>query len=81
MAFIKYIKYEDASDKLKKLYEQFGGPSKTPANVVRIAGPNPDAMDAHLQFYRAVMSTNSAITRDQQEMIAVVVSSINQCHY
>ena len=81
MAFIDYIEYDDAPDHLKKLYDRYGGKTKTPANIVRIAGTNPPAMKAHLDLYRAIMFHKSDLSRHQREMIAVVVSSINQCHY
>lgn len=81
MAFIDYISYDDASPELRKLYDKYGGPNKTPANVVRIAGPQPKVMDAHLGFYRALMGGQLSITPQQREMIAVVTSGINQCHY
>lgn len=81
MAFIDYISFEDASDKLKELYFRFGGKENRPANIVRIAGHNPPAMDHHIKFYRAIMFGKSPLSRDQREMIAVVVSAINKCHY
>jgi alkylhydroperoxidase family enzyme len=81
MSFIGYISYDDASDDLKKLYQRFGGADKTPANVVRIAGHNPKAMENHVIFYRSIMFQDSPITRHQREMIAVVVSALNECHY
>lgn len=81
MSFIGYISYDDASDELKKLYQRFGGADKTPANVVRIAGHNPKAMEGHVNFYRSIMFQQSPITRHQREIIAVVVSAINECHY
>jgi len=81
MAFIDYISYQDASDTLKKLYARLGGKNKQPANIVRIAGPNPKAMDAHIAFYRAVMFQKSPLSRQQREMVATVVSAINHCHY
>ncbi len=81
MAFIKYINFEDASDKLKELYSRFGGKENKPANIVRIAGLNPQAMEKHIEFYRVVMFGKSPLSRDQREMIAVVVSVINNCHY
>ncbi len=81
MAFINYIPYNDASDKLKELYDKYGGANKTPANIVRIAGLNPDAMDCHIKFYRAIMFQKSPLSRHQREMTAVVVSAINKCHY
>lgn len=81
MAFIKYIPYDDASDELKALYEKYGGKSKIPANIVRIAGLNPKALAAHIDLYKAIMFGKSPLSRDQREMIAVVVSAINECHY
>lgn len=81
MSFIGYIAYEDATDDLKKLYEKMSGPSNTPANIVRIAGHNPKAMESHINFYRSIQYHKSPITRSQREMIAVVVSAINECHY
>lgn len=81
MAFIDYIEYDDAPDNLKKFYDRYGGKTKTPANIVRIASTNPPAMKAHLDLYRAIMFQKSDLSRHQREMIAVVVSSINRCHY
>lgn len=81
MAFIKYIHYDEASEELRKLYEKYGGKDKIPANIVRIAGTNPKALAAHIDFYRAIMFGKSPLSRDQREMIAVVVSAINECHY
>ncbi|MBD3332720.1 peroxidase, partial [candidate division GN15 bacterium] len=79
--FIDYISYEDASEKLRSLYDKYGGDNKTPANIVRIAGPNPRAMAAHMDFYRAIMFAKSPLSRRQREMIATMVSGLNQCHY
>ncbi len=81
MAFIEYITYDGASDELKKLYEKFGGAYKQPANIVRIAGPNPKVMEAMMPFYRAIMFHPSPLSRQQRELIATVTSVINKCHY
>ena len=81
MAFIKYIEFDEASDKLKDVYKKFGGPTNIPANIVRIAGFNPQAMEKHIEFYRSIMFGKSPLSRDQREMIATVVSVINKCHY
>ena len=82
MAFIDYIEYDDASPELKKLYEKSGAPKRTPANILRISGVNPKAYEAHLAFYLDVMGArDSALVPQQRELIATVVSVINQCHY
>jgi len=81
VAFIDYIPYDEASPELQELYRRYGGADNTPANIIRIAGHNPKAMEAHMTFYRAIMFGDSPLTRQQREMIGVVVSAINNCHY
>ena len=81
MAFIDYIPYDDASPELQELYRRYGGADSTPANIIRIAGHNPKAMEANLEFYRTIMLDDSPLSRHQREMIAVVVSAINKCRY
>jgi alkylhydroperoxidase family enzyme len=81
MAFIDYIPYDQAPEELQSLYRKYGGKDRRPANIVRVAGPRPKVMEAHLSFFRAIMYGESSLSRQQQEMIAVLVSGINQCHY
>ncbi len=81
MAFIDYISYDDASEELKEVYKRYGGRNHTPSNIVRIAGPNPKAMKAHVPFYHAIVHGASSLSRQQCEMIAVRVSAINRCRY
>lgn len=52
-----------------------------PDNILRIHGVNPPVLTAHLQLYRTVMHGPSPLTRTQREMMAVVVSNLNRCHY
>jgi alkylhydroperoxidase family enzyme len=81
MAFIDYIEYDDADPGLKKLYEQLGAPKRTPGNILRISGVTPKALEGHVALYRGIMMGKNGLTPVQREMIAVVVSGINQCHY
>ena len=81
MAFIDYIPYDDASPELQELYRKYGGADNTPANIIRIAGHNPKVMAAHMRFYRVIMFGSSPLSRQQREMIGVVVSVINKCYY
>jgi len=83
MSHIRYIFYDDpkASSSLKKVLEKYGGESKRPDNIVNISSVNPLAMEGHMTLYRNVHKGPSPITRPQREMIAVMVSGINGCHY
>jgi len=81
VAFIKYISYEEASDDLKSLYDRYGGRNKTPANIIRVSGVTPPTLEGHIQLYRGVMGRSSSLSARQREMVATVVSAINNCHY
>ena len=50
-------------------------------NILRIHGVQPAIMGRHLELYRDLMKRPGALTRAQREMIAVAVSSVNECHY
>ena len=81
MAFIEYISFEDASPELQALYIKYGGPDKIPPNIYRISGHNPPSIEGHAGLHRSIMVANSPLSRAQKEMIALVVSGINNCHY
>lgn len=81
MSYIGYVDFEDGSEELQNLYARYGGPSKCPANIIRISGVNPPVMEQHVNLYRAIISPKSPLSRHRQEMIAVVVSALNKCHY
>lgn len=50
-------------------------------NIVRIHGVHPRVMRAHYDLYVEVMRQPGPLSRAQREMLAVVVSATNQCHY
>ncbi len=50
-------------------------------NILRIHGVHPRTMELHYDLYRELMYAAGPLGRIQREMIAVVVSARNQCHY
>ena len=81
MAWIKVIQEENASGELKQLYEQMMEPWGGVDNILKIHSLNPASLRAHFEFYKTLMRGASGLSRIQREMIAVVVSSLNHCHY
>lgn len=81
MAYIRYVEEEDASPSLKEMYDRYRDPSGGVDNILRIHGLNPPSLLGHVQLYQTLMRGKSHLSRAQREMIAVVVSSINDCHY
>jgi len=50
-------------------------------NIVRIHGVHPRTMRLHYELYRDLMHAPGPLARALREMIAVVVSATNGCHY
>lgn len=81
MAWIKTIDERDAKGRLAKLYQLLEEPWGGVDNIFKIHSLNPASIRGHLEMYRTVMRGRSPLSRAQREMIAVVVSSVNRCHY
>lgn len=50
-------------------------------NVLKVHSLHPAGLDAHWRLYRASMSGTRGLRKVEREMIAVVVSRRNGCHY
>ena len=81
MAWIDTINERDADGSLKDQYAKLKDSRGGVDNILKIHSLNPESLDAHVQLYKTIMYGKSPIRRVNREMIAVLVSSINQCHY
>lgn len=81
MAYIRYVSDAEAPPDLKAMHDRFHQKGGHVANILRIHGLNPPSLEAHFAYYRTVVLGPSPLSRAQREMIAVVVSSLNECHY
>lgn len=81
MAWIKTIGPDEAGGLLKALYDAAVRRAGRVWNIVRIKGLNPRGLKTSIDFYSALMHGPSPLSRAQREMLAVVVSRANDCHY
>lgn len=81
MAWIEMIPEEDATGPLRKLYEKYLEPWGGVDHVLKIHSLNVKSMQTHYELYAHLMRGRSDLSRVQREMIAVVVSAANRCHY
>ena len=81
MAWIRVIQEDEADGELKQLYGQMTEPSSGVDNILKIHSLNPPSLRAHFEFYKTLMRGPSGLSRIQREMIALVVSAANHCHY
>jgi len=81
MAWIKMISMAEATGALKKMYEKYIEPVGVVDNILRIHSLNPKSLRTHYDLYAHLMRGKSDLSRTQREMIAVVASVTNKCHY
>lgn len=81
MAHIDIIQYEDSEGELKEAYDHLIETRGRLADVHRIHSLNPKAMLDHMELYMTLMYGKSPLKRLQRELIGVVVSIANECHY
>jgi uncharacterized peroxidase-related enzyme len=81
MAWIQVIDEADAEAELQSAYADVRSGRSQVANILKIHSVHPGVMSAHLALYRELMFGPSELSRADRELIAVAVSSVNQCHY
>ena len=81
MAWIKVIREDEATGKLKQLYDKLTEPWGGVDNILKIHSLNLPSMFTRYESYKTLMRGRSDLSRVQREMIAVVVSAVNHCHY
>ena len=81
MAWIKMIQESEAVGRLKELYEKYTEPWGGVDNILKIHSLNVKSLQTHFDLYVHLMRGKSDLSRVQREMIAVVVSAVNRCHY
>lgn len=81
MAWIRTIDEDEAEGMLERLYGRMTEPWGGVDNILKVHSLNPPSLKAHFEIYKTLMRGRSPLSRAQREMIAVVVSKINRCHY
>lgn len=79
--WIRTVGPDQATGRLGKLYEAAIARAGRVFGIVRIMSLDPSVLEASMGLYRSVMYGRGPLSRAQREMIAVVVSSENECHY
>jgi len=81
MPWINVIEEKDSSGKLKSIYDEIKKKRGKLSNIMKIHSLNPNAMEKHMELYLTIMFGSSKPSREECEIIAVVVSSTNKCKY
>ncbi|MEL6983006.1 MAG: hypothetical protein AAFO29_11335 [Actinomycetota bacterium] len=50
-------------------------------NIIGVHSTNPRSVEAHLKVYGSAMAGTASLRKVERELIALVVSTVNECHY
>ena len=82
MAWIQTVDEADATGIVKEEYDAAMARAGEIYNIVKLFSARPKSMRAFVELYLAVMfDEDSPLSRMQREMIATVVSKVNECDY
>ena len=81
MANIKVIPQEEASGRLKEIYDELIRTRGKLADVHTVQSLRPESIVKHIDLYMEIMFSRSELSRAEREMMAVVVSASNECPY
>ena len=81
MAFIRQIAEADATGPLKRVYAAATGREGSVAGIVKVMGLDAPSLQASMQVYMSLMKRDNALMPSQREMLAAVVSNVNDCYY
>jgi len=82
MAHIDVVPDDEWTGDLAELYSQVVDPTyKRVDNIMAIHSLNPRGLAAHQALYTSAMSGTATLRKVERELIALVVSLENHCHY
>ncbi len=82
VTYISTIEEADATGPLAELYAGLLDPEFGRVDaILKVHALHPAGLKAHLELYRTVMRPTPGLRKAERELIALVVSQANECHY
>ncbi len=81
MPHIHVLEYDETTGIARREYDAALRRAGRIWNIVSIQSQLPEVMRDSMRIYQSIMFGPSPLTRAQREMMAVVTSQANECHY
>ncbi|HJQ78029.1 MAG TPA: carboxymuconolactone decarboxylase family protein [Acidimicrobiia bacterium] len=81
MPHVHVVPYGESSGVVREEYDAAVARAGRIWNIVSIQSQLPEVMRDSMRIYRTIMYGKSKLSRAQREMMAVVTSQANECHY
>ena len=81
MPYIKQVSEKEASGQIGQVYELAKKRAGGVANILKVMSRDAATLKASMQFYISLMKSKNALSNARKEMLATVVSNVNDCYY
>lgn len=81
MPHVHVLEYDETTGIARREYDAALRRAGTIWNIVSIQSQLPEVMRDSMRIYQSIMFGPSPLSRAQREMMAVVTSKENECHY
>lgn len=81
MPYLRLVEIDEATGVLKEQYDAAIARAGKVFNIVKSMSLRPDVLRTSMALYRSIMFGPSGLSRRERELLAVVVSRENDCHY
>jgi alkylhydroperoxidase family enzyme len=81
MAWIRVVRPSEAAGKLREIYDAAVRRAGKVFQILQVQSSHPSALEVSIELYKTLMRGPSPLSRRQREMLAVVTSRANDCHY
>jgi alkylhydroperoxidase family enzyme len=79
--FLRLTDIGEAAGLLREEYDAALARAGKVFNIVKAMSLRPAVLRESMHLYREIMFGSSGLTREERELLAVVVSRENDCHY
>ena len=81
MAYIRQVETDSAEGRLQQVYQSAIERTGHVANVIKIMSLDARVCQASTNMYVAAVRSETALDRATRELLAAVVSNVNDCYY
>jgi alkylhydroperoxidase family enzyme len=81
MPFIEQIEPENSTGRLRKIYDAAMKRAGYVAGIIKIMSQDPRSAEGSMGFYGSLMKAKNELSPMRREMLAAVVSNVNDCFY
>ncbi len=79
--YLRLIDEDEAAGELREEYDAAVRRAGKVFNIVKAMSLRPPVLRAAMGLYREIMFGRCELSRAERELLAVVVSTANECHY